>query len=152
MSKLIQTPPLILPWSWYTVGLVFGAHGLIRYRNSKYVLRQATSITLYISNAEILIQHDYHLVIPDLRGFGSSTHPGEVKGSGTMYDLVGDLKCILDDVKTTSESVICVGFVFIFFQVQCSSTYTSFRFEDTIGAQGYVMKLHDLDPIYSRES
>lgn len=86
------------------------------YQIQEFEVRAAPGYShLSMSNAEIsFIQHDYHLIIPDLRGFGSSTHPGEVKGSGTMYDLVGDLKCILDDVKTTSESVICVGFVFIF--------------------------------------
>ncbi|KAJ3738966.1 Alpha/Beta hydrolase protein [Lentinula detonsa] len=53
------------------------------------------------------LKHDYHLIIPDLRGFGSSTHPDDVKGSGTLYDLVGDLQCILKDAKV--ESGICVG-------------------------------------------
>ncbi|GAW05471.1 alpha beta-hydrolase [Lentinula edodes] len=51
--------------------------------------------------------HDYHLIIPDLRGFGPSTHPDDVKGSGTLYDLVGDLQCIIEDAKV--ESVVCVG-------------------------------------------
>ncbi|KAJ3823957.1 Alpha/Beta hydrolase protein [Lentinula raphanica] len=52
-------------------------------------------------------KRDYHLIIPDLRGFGSSTHPDDVKGSGTLYDLVGDLQCILKDAKV--ESGVCVG-------------------------------------------
>ncbi|THV01207.1 alpha/beta-hydrolase [Dendrothele bispora CBS 962.96] len=51
---------------------------------------------------------DYHLVIPDLRGFGDSGHPGDVKSSGTLYDIVGDLDCILDDVGV-KKGVVCVG-------------------------------------------
>lgn len=41
-------------------------------------------------------QNDYHIIAPDLRGFGASTHPGDVRSSGTMPDLVGDLLCILE--------------------------------------------------------
>ncbi|KAJ4467868.1 Alpha/Beta hydrolase protein [Lentinula aciculospora] len=52
-------------------------------------------------------KRDYHLIIPDLRGFGSSTHPDDVKGSGTLYDLVGDLQCILEDANV--DSGVCVG-------------------------------------------
>ncbi|KAF5365162.1 hypothetical protein D9757_011761 [Collybiopsis confluens] len=52
-------------------------------------------------------KHDYHLIIPDLRGFDSSTHPGDVKTSGTLFDMVGDLKCILDDAGVASA--VCVG-------------------------------------------
>jgi len=50
---------------------------------------------------------DYHLVIPDLRGFGLSTHPGDVKASGTMFDHVGDLECVLKDANV--QSAVCVG-------------------------------------------
>ncbi|KAF8806818.1 alpha/beta-hydrolase [Phlegmacium glaucopus] len=52
-------------------------------------------------------QHDYHLIIPDLRGFGGSTHPGDVRSSGTLGDMVDDLVCILQQAKV--ESVICMG-------------------------------------------
>ncbi|KAJ7083118.1 Alpha/Beta hydrolase protein [Mycena belliarum] len=50
---------------------------------------------------------DYHLVVPDLRGFGGSTHPGDVRGSGTMPDLVSDLVCILQHAGVASA--VCVG-------------------------------------------
>ncbi|KAH9949141.1 alpha/beta-hydrolase [Amylocystis lapponica] len=50
---------------------------------------------------------DYHLIIPDLRGFGASTHPGDVESSGTWFDIVGDLTCVLAHAKT--ERAICVG-------------------------------------------
>ncbi|KAI0303058.1 alpha/beta-hydrolase [Russula brevipes] len=40
-------------------------------------------------------QGDYRIIAPDLRGFGASMHPGDVKSSGNMPDLVGDLLCIL---------------------------------------------------------
>ncbi|TFY76836.1 hypothetical protein EWM64_g7177 [Hericium alpestre] len=56
-------------------------------------------------------QDDYRLIIPDLRGFGSSTHPGDVKSSGTMFDLVGDLLCILKDAKVAQT--VCVGYVLL---------------------------------------
>jgi soluble epoxide hydrolase/lipid-phosphate phosphatase len=50
---------------------------------------------------------DYRLLVPDLRGFGESTHPGDVESSGTMGDLVGDLVCILQKEKV--QKAICVG-------------------------------------------
>ncbi|KAF5374196.1 hypothetical protein D9758_004629 [Tetrapyrgos nigripes] len=54
-----------------------------------------------------LLQDDYHLIIPDLRGFGESGHPGDVKSSGTLFDMVGDLTCILEDAGV--EKAVCVG-------------------------------------------
>jgi len=51
--------------------------------------------------------HDYHLIVPDLRGFGSSTHPGDVKSSGRLGDIVGDLVCILQQANV--KSVTCMG-------------------------------------------
>ncbi|KAF8075822.1 alpha/beta-hydrolase [Lyophyllum atratum] len=52
-------------------------------------------------------EHDYRLVIPDLRGFGESTHPGDTRTSGNMGDMVGDLVCILE--KAGVHSAICMG-------------------------------------------
>ncbi|KAJ7499703.1 alpha/beta-hydrolase [Mycena latifolia] len=52
-------------------------------------------------------KEDYHLVVPDLRGFGESTHPGDVRTSGNMPDMVGDLVCILQHAGVSSA--ICVG-------------------------------------------
>ncbi|KAF8189740.1 Alpha/Beta hydrolase protein [Pholiota molesta] len=52
-------------------------------------------------------KEDYHLVVPDLRGFGESTHPGEPQSSGPIPDLVGDLVCVLEHANVTSA--ICVG-------------------------------------------
>ncbi|KIJ53653.1 hypothetical protein M422DRAFT_25478 [Sphaerobolus stellatus SS14] len=57
------------------------------------------------------IQHfekDYHLIVPDLRGFGSSSHPGDVESSGTMADIVSDLVCILKHAGV-DHKVVCVG-------------------------------------------
>ncbi|KAH9963261.1 alpha/beta-hydrolase [Russula dissimulans] len=51
-------------------------------------------------------QDDYHLIVPNLRGFGASSHPGDVKSSGTMPDLVGDLLCILNHVGVPNVIVI----------------------------------------------
>ncbi|CAA7269168.1 unnamed protein product [Cyclocybe aegerita] len=52
-------------------------------------------------------KNDYHLVVPDLRGFGESDHPGNPDSSGTMADLVGDLVCLLEHAKI--NSAICMG-------------------------------------------
>ncbi|EMD41142.1 hypothetical protein CERSUDRAFT_111707 [Gelatoporia subvermispora B] len=61
---------------------------------------------------------DYHLLVPNLRGFARSTHPGDVEGSSAMPDLVSDLACVLEDsLKTNSRKrsaqgdgkVICMG-------------------------------------------
>ncbi|KAF8632815.1 hypothetical protein AX15_001675 [Amanita polypyramis BW_CC] len=50
---------------------------------------------------------DYRLIVPSLRGFGKSTHPGNARSSGTMQDNVGDLMCILD--RAGVEKAICMG-------------------------------------------
>ncbi|KAG5638231.1 hypothetical protein H0H81_001105 [Sphagnurus paluster] len=50
---------------------------------------------------------DYRLIIPDLRGFGESTHPGDTRSSGNMGDIVGDLACILKNAGV--RSVVCMG-------------------------------------------
>jgi soluble epoxide hydrolase/lipid-phosphate phosphatase len=52
------------------------------------------------------LQDDHHLVVPDLRGFGSSTHPGDMQG--TMGDLVGDLVCVMKHAKV--QSATCIGY------------------------------------------
>ena len=60
-------------------------------------------------------QDDYHLIAPDLRGFGSSTHPDDVETSGTMGDMVGDLVCILEHAAV--KSAICMGYEYCFTQL-----------------------------------
>ncbi|KAI0301879.1 alpha/beta-hydrolase [Multifurca ochricompacta] len=52
-------------------------------------------------------QDDYHIIAPDLRGFGASMHPGDVRSSGSWPDLVGDLLCILGDAGVSKT--IAVG-------------------------------------------
>ena len=52
-----------------------------------------------------LWQNDYHLIVPDLPGFGSSMHPGD--GRGSMRDLVGDVVCILEHASV--KSAVCIG-------------------------------------------
>lgn len=54
-----------------------------------------------------MLQDDYHIIAPDHRGFGSSTHPDDVESSGTMFDLVGDLTCVLDNAGV--DKAICLG-------------------------------------------
>jgi len=50
---------------------------------------------------------DYHLIVPDLRGFGLSGHPGDVQSSSQMEDIVSDLTCVLDQVGV--DVAVCVG-------------------------------------------
>ncbi|KAF8906764.1 Alpha/Beta hydrolase protein [Gymnopilus junonius] len=50
---------------------------------------------------------DYHLIVPELRGYGESAHPGDTRSSGTMQDMVSDLVCVLKDAKV--ESAVCMG-------------------------------------------
>ncbi|KIY48303.1 alpha/beta-hydrolase [Fistulina hepatica ATCC 64428] len=52
-------------------------------------------------------KEDYRLIVPDLRGFGGSTSPGDIQTSGSMPDLVGDLMCILQHARV--DSAICIG-------------------------------------------
>ena len=54
-------------------------------------------------------QNDYRIIAPDLRGFGASTHPGDVKSSGSMPDLVSDLLCILEHAG--APEAIAIGYV-----------------------------------------
>lgn len=52
-------------------------------------------------------QSNYRLIIPDLRGFGDSSHPGDVQASGSHADIISDLICVLDDA--TVEKAVCIG-------------------------------------------
>ncbi|KAN0124484.1 epoxide hydrolase [Russula decolorans] len=51
-------------------------------------------------------QNDYRIIAPNLRGFGGSTHPGDVQSSGTLFDVVGDIMCILGHANVTQAVVI----------------------------------------------
>ncbi|KAH7905596.1 Alpha/Beta hydrolase protein [Hygrophoropsis aurantiaca] len=53
------------------------------------------------------LKDDYRLIVPDIRGFGGSTSPGDVQSSGTLGDMVGDLVCILEYAKV--DHVVCLG-------------------------------------------
>jgi len=50
---------------------------------------------------------DYHLLIPDLRGFGWSSHPGDPEDSGTIQDHIADLTCLLEAANV--KQAVCVG-------------------------------------------
>ncbi|KAI0303057.1 Alpha/Beta hydrolase protein [Russula brevipes] len=49
---------------------------------------------------------DYRLIVPNIRGFGESTHPGDVQSSGPFPDLVGDVMCILEHAGVSRAVVI----------------------------------------------
>jgi pimeloyl-ACP methyl ester carboxylesterase len=88
-------------------GRVFGIPGYIKFRSLRYD-PDRYFFSPFLHNVGLLsTQSDHHLVVPDLRGFGESTHPGDVRSSGTMGDLVGDLICILENAQVTSA--ICMG-------------------------------------------
>ena len=74
-----------------------------------------------------LLQDDYHIIAPDLRGFGASTHPGDVKSSGNMPDLVGDIMCIMKHAGV--PHAIAIGYV-------APRNYNSRRFIHSLGSQG----------------
>ncbi|KAB5591968.1 Alpha/beta fold hydrolase [Ceratobasidium theobromae] len=50
---------------------------------------------------------EYRLLVPDLRGFGWSSHPGDPENSGTIQDHVGDLVCLLEAAGV--KRAVCVG-------------------------------------------
>jgi soluble epoxide hydrolase/lipid-phosphate phosphatase len=52
------------------------------------------------------LQNDYRIIVPNLRGFGGSTHPGDVQSSGTIFDIVGDIMCILGHANISQAAVI----------------------------------------------
>ncbi|KAJ2920941.1 hypothetical protein H1R20_g16152, partial [Candolleomyces eurysporus] len=52
-------------------------------------------------------ENDYRLIIPNLRGFGDSTHTGDVRSSGTMGDMVNDLVCVLNNAGV--RQAVCLG-------------------------------------------
>ncbi|EPS99751.1 hypothetical protein FOMPIDRAFT_1050327 [Fomitopsis schrenkii] len=52
-------------------------------------------------------KNDYHLVVPNIRGFGGSGHPDDVRSSGNWADIVGDLVCVLEHAGV--ENAICLG-------------------------------------------
>ena len=49
----------------------------------------------------------YHLLVPNQRGFASSSHPGDVEASGTIGDMVGDMVCVLDHAGV--QRATCLG-------------------------------------------
>ncbi|KAF8604921.1 alpha/beta-hydrolase [Ceratobasidium sp. AG-I] len=52
-------------------------------------------------------RNDYHLLVPDLRGFGWSSHPGDPENSGTIPDIIDDLVCLLEAAAV--KKAVCVG-------------------------------------------
>ncbi|TFL00049.1 Alpha/Beta hydrolase protein [Pterulicium gracile] len=59
------------------------------------------------SNQITEFEKDHRVIALDQRGFGSSTHPGNVHTSASMGDLVDDLVCVLQDAGV--ETAMCMG-------------------------------------------
>jgi pimeloyl-ACP methyl ester carboxylesterase len=91
----------------------------------------------------------YRLIVPDLRGFGYSTHPDDFKSSHTMQDLTNDLVCVLEDAKVASA--ICIGYVTIPFSSYNLDTLLIFmsKLLGMTGDHNYAMKLRVCGRIYS---
>jgi hypothetical protein len=89
------------------------------------------------------------LIVPSLRGFGNSTHPGNVKFSGTVQDSVGDLTCILNHAGV--QEVICMGQVSDFFYFLGVPANWMEAIADTIGALRYAMRWRGQDQISRRQ-
>ncbi|TFK66645.1 alpha/beta-hydrolase [Pluteus cervinus] len=53
------------------------------------------------------LEKDFHLIVPNLRGFGSSQHPGDIEASSSLSDYISDLVCILEKEKV--DKAICAG-------------------------------------------
>jgi hypothetical protein len=83
-------------------GRVSGQAGNIRYKSLAYVMLPVARFAILSCG----FQKDYRLIVPDIRGFGPSTHPGDVQSSGSMPDLVGDMLCILEHASISQAIVI----------------------------------------------
>ena len=55
------------------------------------------------------MQKDYHLIVPNLRGFGKSGFVGNDETTGTFFDIAGDVNCLLQAEKVAQAT--CVGYV-----------------------------------------
>ena len=85
-------------------GRVSGQPGNIRSESSACVLLPVAQFAIF--SCGFGFQRDYRLIVPDIRGFGASTHPGDVQSSGSMPDLVGDMLCILKQAGVSQTIVI----------------------------------------------
>src|SRR6267142_208281 len=83
-------------------GRVSGQAGNIRFESSAYVMLPVARFAILSCG----FQRDYRLIVPDIRGFGASTDPGDVQSSGSMPDLVGDMLCILEHASVSQAIVI----------------------------------------------
>lgn len=55
----------------------------------------------------LAFSNDFHLIVPNLRGFGKSGFIGNVKTTGTFFDLADDVNCLLGAEKVAQAA--CVG-------------------------------------------
>jgi soluble epoxide hydrolase/lipid-phosphate phosphatase len=75
---------------------------------SRPVLQQLRRYFAHSAHANCIpLQDDYHLLVPDLRGFGWSSHPGDPENSGTIPDNVDDLVCLLEAAGV--KQAVCIG-------------------------------------------
>ena len=93
------------------VGRVSGPAGNIRFKSFRWDIP-----FLLLENAPFsypCLQNDYRLIVPNFRGFGGSTQPGDVQSSGSLIDMVGDVMCILEHANVAQAIVIGqVGYLF----------------------------------------
>ena len=85
-----------------------GLPGSIRSTSSRFGYRTSTTHgPVFISCA---LQNDHRVIAVDGRGMGASGHPGDVEGSSSLGDFVGDLVCALTHAGVAGKP-ICIGFV-----------------------------------------
>jgi soluble epoxide hydrolase/lipid-phosphate phosphatase len=92
-------------------------------------------------------EKEYNLLVPDLRGFASSTHPGDVEASGTIGDMVGDMLCVLDHAGV--QQAICVGHDWGATVCHEAARTRPDRFEAVVGITVPVSMLRAAHPILS---
>lgn len=85
-----------------------------------------------------LQEKGYHILVPNLRGFYKSTHPGDVHSGGTYGDFISDLVCVLDNAGV--ESAICLGYVVRYVVPASRADWDSLHLDMT-GAPRFVSKL-----------
>jgi soluble epoxide hydrolase/lipid-phosphate phosphatase len=88
-----------------------------KYQIEEFEVCGASLLSKILTFPHCGLQSDYRLIVPTIRGYGASTHPGDVQTSGSLPDLVGDIMCILGHAGVSQA--IAIG------QVTRSSAFRS---------------------------
>lgn len=93
---------LIFAHGWPSIWTVWGPQ-IVEFsvRDHRSWWRRTTAVL------KVALQKEYHVIALNSRGFGGSTFPGSVEEDGTYFDLVNDIKCVLDASKVSKA--VCIG-------------------------------------------